>query len=154
LECAGLAPGQIAELVEMDISRVSVILNDERADVDRQSILSQLAEQAADVHVSFKLLAKEALQELTDEMRNAEDARVRQKAALAILDRGGYSKYQGEHVPRPEVGDLAADRLIKAVQELKASPAPDYAQIEPKKIQEADYEIVEDRPVASGEAAD
>ena len=126
LEMAGFTPSQIADLTEYSLSRISVILNDPRAQIDRDSIGKQVAEKMTDVHLKFKMHANEALEELVDELRGSEDERIRQKSALAILDRAGYSKYQGEHIPRPEIGEEAAARLIAAVADIKGIKGPEY----------------------------
>jgi transposase len=137
LEMAGLTPSQIAAKLGCNMARVSVILNDPRAEHERSKHARRIADNVTEVSMSLKLHAREALSELVEELRECEDVRIRQKSAIAILDRAGYSKYQGEHVPQQQLGAEAADRIEKAVGQIKAaSPDVDY--------QEADFEVLPD----------
>lgn len=82
---------EIAELVGLTPSRISIILNDPRADIERRTFAKKVVEQVQDIQLKIALHAEEALEEIVDEMRNAESAKIRQTAAFGILDRAGYS---------------------------------------------------------------
>lgn len=143
LELAGFTPSEICAATGYSASRVSVILHDPRAQVDRDELSKAVLDKVSDVHVRFKMAANEAFDELLDELRHSADERVRQKSALAILDRGGYSKYQGEHVPRPPITEDVADRLIAAAAEISTARGPDY-QLMPAEVIPSDSDDSDD----------
>jgi hypothetical protein len=126
LEAAGSRPGEIAKATGLSAARVSVILNDQRAEIIREEIGEKIVDSITDVTMRLRLLSNEAVDELADELRHCEDVRVRQKAATEILDRAGYSRYQGEILPSQDFGEEAAERIEKAVGEISLVEGVDY----------------------------
>jgi len=134
LEAAGYRPGEIAEITGLTPSRVSIILNDPRADLDRKQFARKVVDRVQDVQLQIALHAEEALEEIVDEMRTSTNEQIRQKASLAILDRAGYTPIRKELKVEAQV----PQELIGAMQEV-------LSEIE---AIEADYEIV---PVSEAE---
>lgn len=90
---SGFRPGEIAELVDMSPTRVSVILNHP----DAKELIAKLAtdiaiERASDVRTLLDSAALEAMQKNIQLMRSAKSERVQQISAFDILDRAGYEK--------------------------------------------------------------
>lgn len=136
LEMAGYKPGEIAQITGYSPNHISIILNDPRAIHDRNTIGKQVASQITDIHLKLRLHADQALETLVDSL-NSEDEKVAQKGALAILDRAGYSKYQGEHIPKSVLPEGAAERILEAVAEIRAlSPDQTY------EVVEGDYKML------------
>lgn len=132
LELCGLKNNEIAAATGYSESRISIILSDPRAEVDRTELAGGVADKVTDVGLKLQLHAHEALDELVDLMRDAPDDRVRQTSAIAILDRAGYSKYQGVQKDSVELGEEAAARLERSIATIEEA------------YPEADYEVVED----------
>lgn len=144
LEMIGYRPGEIAKMMELSESYVSVILNDPRAVVERNTIGKSVSERVTDVHLQLRLHAPEALKALVDTI-SSEDEKVKQRGAIALLDRAGYSKYQGDHVPKQVLSDAAAETILETMRELERANIP-----------EASYRVIEAdaRVLESGEEDD
>ncbi len=137
LEAAGFKPGEIAEIVGMSDSRVSTILNDHRADIDRKEFAAKTIDRVQDVQLKIALHADEALEEIIDEMRNCEDPRVRQKASFGILGLAGYTPVQKQLVAKAEVPPEVVQGGLQVLQEMKAIEA-DYKVIEADEVEDMD----------------
>lgn len=114
LEAAGYRPGEIAEITGLTPSRVSIILNDPRADLDRKSFAKKVVDRVQDVQLQISLHAEEALEEIVDEMRSSPNEKIRQTAALSILDRAGYTPIRKEL----KVEATVPQELVGAMQEV------------------------------------
>lgn len=117
----GMSREQIGKALNRSKVWVSQTLGDPRAQVDRDEIMLTLARTAPDVHAGLKLAAKAAFDELLDELEDA-DVKVRHKSAVEILDRGGYSRYQGSHVPAPQLSEQVAGLIVATMGELARLP--------------------------------
>lgn len=139
LEVAGKKPGEIAEIVDLSASRVSVILNDYRAELDRIEIGSALADRLTDVHSRLQLYAQEALDVIVDEMREITNkADIRVKTAFGILDRAGFTPVQKQIVAKAEIPSEIADRMEAVAKEVREAKF-EYVKVDPK-IAEEDEE--------------
>ncbi|MCP1391888.1 MAG: hypothetical protein J5I35_03955, partial [Methanothrix harundinacea] len=129
LRMAGMKNKEIAERMGLGAPRVSIILNDPRAQAEIQRMAPVVANSTLDAHVRLQLLSSEALDEISAELRESPDEKIRQKAAFGILDRAGYGP-QSTRVVKPAPFDSKVeDRLLRALE----SPEPI----------DADYEILE-----------
>lgn len=135
MEAAGFSSSEIAEILGMTAARVSVILNDPRADMDRKEFASGVIERMQDVQLKIALHADEALDEILDEMRNVEDPRVRQKAAFGILDRAGYTPVQKSIQAKAELPTEMLHRMSGVLSEMQAIDA-EYQIVEAEEIEE------------------
>lgn len=133
LEQAGYRPAEIAELTGYTIARVSVILNDSRADLERKLFGEKVINSITDVRMKLALHSEEALEEIVDEMRNCEKPEIRQRAAFGILDRAGFSPKnndpprQGESVPIEVLG-----RMAEVMEEMKSARDVNYTLVPPR----------------------
>lgn len=119
MHASGMRNKEVAEALGYTQSRVSVILNDPRARAVLETHAQELADSLQDVRLRLKYYANEALDEIIDEVRHAEDARVRQRAAFGILDRAGYSKIEKKFVASAQVDADAARVMADALHESK-----------------------------------
>lgn len=143
LEIAGKKPKEIAEIVDMSISRVSVILGDRRAEIERLSLAEKLSDQITDIHTKLQLYAHEALETVIDEMRAPENkSELRVKVGFGILDRAGFTPVQKQVVAHAEIPVEIAERMEIVASELKEN-RPVYEKVKPK-IDEAEFEVMED----------
>ena len=146
LELAGFKPKEIAEIVDWKIGKVSITLNDERADLERATMAGQISELVADAHVKMQLLSSEMVDMAADLARNAESENVQVKAIFGILDRGGYTALHrvqtignGDGMP-----DETLDRIEEVMGELKKhskkyhTPDPQFDE----EILEGEFEVV------------
>lgn len=133
LELAGKRPGEIAQIVGMTESRISVILNDRRAEMDRVELGGALADRLTDLNSKLELYAHEALEVVVDEMRDLTNKpELRVKAGFGIMDRAGYTaKTKDPEEQAPSVPSEVADRLETVAKELKDNQFS-YRIIEPK----------------------
>lgn len=133
LEIAGKRPGQIAEIADITIGRVSVILNDPRAELDRLSLGINLADKLVTIQSKLDLYAHEALEVIVEEMREpANKAEIRVKAGFGIMDRAGYTPNTREDIPKaPDIPEELISRVEEVSKELKESEFT-YRMIEPK----------------------
>ncbi len=130
---AGARNKQIADVMGYDSDYVSVILNDKRAMVEIEAMGSSMAERMTDVHTRLKVLANEALSEITDEMRDTSaPVAVRQRAAFGILDRAGYTAVQKHINVEAQIPADIADRVEKVLDVIQGPEADKY-----------DYEVLE-----------
>ena len=138
LEIAGKKPGQIAEIMDMSLGRISVILGDKRAELDRIQIGSSIADRMTDIHTKLSLYAHEALEVIVDEMRDISNkADLRVKAGFGILDRAGFTPLNKQFVPQTELPLEIAERMEAVSLELKEGK-PVYARVEPKLLEGAE----------------
>lgn len=96
MEAAGFRPGEIAKILKLSPSRVSVILSDPRAEEERKAVARRVIEEVGDLYAKLLHHSNEAFEEILDELRNCEDPRIRQKAAFGILDRAGFAPIRKE----------------------------------------------------------
>lgn len=110
---------QISEITGISYNRISIIINDPRAQFELREFAARAAEHVADVHSMIRFAAVEAFQEIMDEMRNSKNENVRQRAAFGILDRAGYTPVQKHLVGRTELPAGLAERVEETSRELK-----------------------------------
>lgn len=146
LEMAGYKNHEIAEILKWKAQKVSITLNDDRAELDRIEMAGMVAEKMVDVHVSLNLLSHEALKEAAEIMRYSENDGVKLKAAFGILDRAGYSTvHKTERVGEDGVPTEVIDRMAEVMDELSAHSKTYYTpepQFDEQEAIDADYEIV------------
>lgn len=116
---AGFKNNEIAESLQIAVSTVSIIVNDERAKPYILKAQQRVADGILDLNLRLKAHATEALDEIVDQMRNAEKDIVRQKAAFGILDRAGYTPIQKHTVIQaPEIPEGLGAVVAEAHAEL------------------------------------
>lgn len=121
LEVAGKRPGQIADIVGVSNARVSVILNDARADLDRVQLGGAIADRMTDITSKLEMYAHESLDIIMEEMREVNNKpELRSKNAFGILAAAGYGAVNKHQVEQPpELPKEMADAMISVAQELK-----------------------------------
>ena len=141
LEIAGKRPGQIAEICGISSGRVSVILGDRRAELDRMNLGAGLADRLTDVQSKLALYAHEALEVIVEEMREVTNkAETRIKAGFGLMDRAGYTPNMREViVPPPSIPEELAGRMEKVSKEIKESQFS-YRVLQPK-LTEGEEEV-------------
>jgi hypothetical protein len=145
LEVAGKRPGEIASITESSLSRVSTILSDPRAELDRVEIGARLADNLTDIQAKLSLYAHEALETVIEEMRDVTvKPETRIKAGFGILDRAGYTPVQKQIVATTEIPPEIANRMESVVEEIR-NHRFSYKKVEPKALLE--------EPEADGTAA-
>ncbi len=139
LEIAGKRPGQIAEIADITIGRVSTILNDPRAELDRINLGAALADRLTSVQSKLELYAHEALEVIVDELRDTTNkAEIRVKAGFGLMDRAGYTPNTKEDVPHaPDIPEELVARVEEISKELLDSEFT-YRMIEPKLLEGAE----------------
>lgn len=144
LEIAGKRPGQIAEIVDITIGRVSTILNDPRAELDRINLGAALADRLTDVQSKLELYAHEALDVIVDELRDVTNrAETRIKAGFGLMDRAGYTPSVREDLPpAPDIPEELISRVEEVSKELEENQFT-YRMIEPK-LAEGAEEVMSD----------
>lgn len=149
LEMSGLKSQEIAQIMGYSEAKVSIILNDDRADIDRRELAGKIADRVQDTHLRLQLLANEALDEIVDEMRSSADENVRQRAAFSILDRGGYSKINKTIVARQPLDEEVVDRLEEAMSEIiELEEGEGYEVLEPE-MEEVEWDEDEKLPLGA-----
>lgn len=144
LEMAGYKNHEIAEILRWKPSKVSITLNDDRAELDRVMLASMVAEKMTDVHVKLNLLSHEALHEVAEVMRHTENDGVKLKACFGILDRGGYSTVHKMAEVNPDtIPNEMFDSIAEVMSEL-SEHSKIYHTPEPEleEITEGDFEVV------------
>lgn len=139
LEIAGKRPGQIAEIADISIGRVSTILNDPRAELDRINLGTSLADRLTDIQSKLDLYAHEALEVIVEELRDPSNkADLRVKAGFGLMDRAGYTPSSKEGLaPPPDIPEELVARVEEVSKELGESEFT-YRIIEPKLIEGAE----------------
>lgn len=143
LEMSGLTLKEISQITGYTESRVSIILNDDRAAIDRNELAGVMQEKVMDVRVRLEMLSNEALSEVVNQMRASQDENIRQRAAFSILDRAGYGKVSKvEHSTAP-VDDEFIDLLEETMREItELEEGVDYEVIEPQMEEAEGQELV------------
>lgn len=141
LEISGMKPKAIAERLGYTVSRVSIILSDPRAALDRRELAKGITDRLTDVQMKLQVASHEAVDELIDELRNSADEKVRHKAANSILDRAGYSTIRREVKPAPEIPDELGDRMAEVMEEMENIQEADYEVLDPEIDEEAFNEL-------------
>jgi hypothetical protein len=95
LSLGGLDAEAIGSVLGVEPDVVRATLSSPRAlevgeELEKQ-IITHVAARAADVQTQLKAVAGEAVEVLVEQMRFSANDRLRQQAALAILDRAGYT---------------------------------------------------------------
>jgi hypothetical protein len=112
-------------------SRISVILNDPRAQQLKEHFARTAIDRMENVQERLEAVANEALTEVIELMRRAEDASVRQRSAFSILDRAGYSKIERKTVANFDVTEKLLDRMERAAKEGRSLSDLDYGKALP-----------------------
>lgn len=121
LHTIGKSNREIAEQLGLSDSKVSIVLGDARAHSYIEEQRRKISDSVPDVMQRLRLLANEALDEIVEEMRaGTTPVALRQKAALSILDRAGYTPVQKQirAVVKELPSDLA-DRMDETLGEMK-----------------------------------
>lgn len=118
LSAVGYKNREIAKMLDLSESHVSVILSDPRAQIDIADAVENVSDNIIDLHTRMKAHAVEALDEIVDEVRHSKDEKVRQRAAFGILDRAGYTPIQKHMEVKPELPPNVADRVETAIREV------------------------------------
>ncbi len=126
LHAAGLKNVEIEAVTGYSTSRVSVILHDPRAREVIRETESFVSGRIDDVALRLQLLANEALDKITDLMRDSTDEHVVQRSAFSILDRAGYGKIEKQISIQAQISDKAAEVLASAAVESRVVEA-DYS---------------------------
>jgi transcriptional regulator len=90
LHACGWTGNEIAEHVGYSASRVSIILNDPRAQAIIDEFGTGLGKMVSSVREKLELHSNEAVDEIASLIKGATKENVRLNAAKAILDRAGY----------------------------------------------------------------
>lgn len=128
---AGFRNKEIAEALGYTEARVSQIRCDPRAHLDVTEFQQRMGDNIIDLNVRLKAHAVEALDEIVDELRNAEDPRIRQKAAFGILDRAGYTPINKSVVLGAQIDARVAERMERTLNEFDAVDEFEYEQLPP-----------------------
>jgi hypothetical protein len=154
LHLGGWTNKEIAEAVGWTEAKVSITINDPRAEYEKKNALSSIADVAVTVTEKLEEKSHDAFEKLAD-LLHAEKEETQLKAALAVLDRAGFTpirrelKLQGEVPADPEMiaamkRTLEESKNIKAEYRIVAAPEED--------VEEADYEIVQEEDNAQGQS--
>jgi len=125
----GLTPKQLAALYGFTPSHVTRIINSPMFLAEIARLEEDAEEVARDVSLEIKKLAERAVEILDDQMNKAVvDDKIRQKAALEILDRSGYGKKDGPklgpgahlhlHDTKVQVNNMSREELKNDVMDL------------------------------------
>lgn len=117
LHLAGYRNNEIAKITNLSESRVSIILNDVRAQKEIRELSTKIASHVTDVHLRLHLLSNDALSEVEREMRHSPDERIRQRAAFGILDRAGFVSGGVSAGESTQISDEIASRIEEALAE-------------------------------------
>lgn len=124
LHSTGLFSGkEISELLDISQSRISVIVNDPRA----QELVAEyqrkaIAETTVEAEEVIKASSVEAAKTVVQLMRNAASERIRQTSAFGILDRSGIHGKGNGNGTGPEGGKLdpeSAKLIAEALRETR-----------------------------------
>jgi len=126
LEACGMTNNQIAEHLGYTPSRISIILNDPRADEIRAGMSSLVADNLDDIALRLQHYAGEALTEVVDIMRESTSDTVRQRSAFDILDRAGYNKIEKHISATTNISDKQVAQLLGTLEETKQVFDADY----------------------------
>ncbi len=90
---AGLTPSQLAIAYGFTAAQISRIINSPMFQVELRRLEGLADETAIDVKADIKRMCVRALETIDEDLNKVGvDARLRQKAAFNVLDRGGYGK--------------------------------------------------------------
>jgi DNA-binding CsgD family transcriptional regulator len=125
LHLIGKTNAEIADQLEYDEARISVLLGTPQAHLYIQQRRDAIANSMPDIYATMECYALEAVSELVREMREGtpKDA-VKQRASFGILDRLGYSPIQkhmkpNQGVPLSEEHVSRMERVLDEAQESK-----------------------------------
>ena len=114
---AGLRNYDIAAALGVSEGWVSVTICDRRAKAIVRDAADKIADNIEDLHTQLKHHATEALREIVDQMRSAPKTETRQRAALAILDRAGYTPVQRHSLVAPPELPASLTQLVAETHE-------------------------------------
>lgn len=150
LSLGGFSNNEIAELLDWTPAKVSITINDPRAEHDRENALAKLADVAETITEKLDEASHDAFAVAKD-LLYAEKEETQLKAALAILDRAGFTPIRreiqlNEQVPAsPEMLE-AMRRTLQETQQIEAQyEKPKRIEAEENEapvVEEAEYEIV------------
>lgn len=131
MEIDGFHAGEIAERLGVSEDEVQGFLESETAgDIAEEvekSVIEQVAARGSQVQMKIRSHADEALSTLLDLMRFSENENTVQKAALAILDRGGYTPVNRQINLGVQIPKDVADRMESVLRD--------------KQVVDAEYEV-------------
>lgn len=150
LSMAGWTNNEICEEMDWTPAKVSVTLNDPRAEHERKNALAPIADVSLTVSQKLEEASHDAFEKAKEVMENATKDDVALKAAFGLLDRAGFTpikrelKIEGEIPADPEI----LEAMRKTLQETQSISAkykilPPPADPEPEII-EAEVLGVED----------
>jgi hypothetical protein len=123
LYAAGVKPGEIADALQMSGSRVSVIINDPRADELIKQLSAELVQDiTTETREVIQAHALEAANTVIGLMQNASSERVRQTSAFDILDRAGFKAKDVSVRASVNLDREDAERIRDAIYESRQEP--------------------------------
>lgn len=151
LHLGGFTNNEIAELLDWTPAKVSITVNDPRAEHDRKNALAKIADVGESIAEKLDQASHDAFAVAKD-LLFAEKEETQLKAALALLDRAGYTpirreiQLQGNIPANPEMLE-AMKRTLKETESIDAqykSPEVIDAEVEKEapEVEEADYQIL------------
>lgn len=126
LHACGMTNNRIAETLGYTPSRISIILNDPRAEAVRMEMSSLVTDNLDNIGLRLQFYAGEALTEVVDLMRGADSEGVRQKSAFDILDRAGYNKIEKHISATTNIPEDKVAQLLGTLEETKKIFNADY----------------------------
>lgn len=120
LSAGGLDNKEVAEVVGLSESRVSIILNDPRIEkLKRQLVDEYVREMAEDTAEVIQSYTREAAEKIAELMRHSTKDGVQLRAAENFLDRGGHPKVkeQVQTEKLPPLDNEKVDLLREAIRE-------------------------------------
>ena len=150
LHLAGWTNNEIAEALDWTPAKVSITINDPRAEHEKQNALAPIADVNLTVTQKLEEASHEAFEKAMEVMRDATKEDVALKAAFGLLDRAGFTpikrelKLEGEVPADPEM----IEAMKKTLMESKSISATYKIRPESEEkdavVEEADYELVEE----------
>ena len=126
LQACGMTNNQIAKTLGYTPTRVSVILNDPRAQLVRDEMAERVADSLDDVATRLQFYANEALTEVVTLMRDSSSDVVRQRSAFDLLDRAGYNKVEKHLTATTNISDEKVTQLMGTLKESREIFDADY----------------------------
>lgn len=149
LEMSGLKNCEIAKVIGWSEAKVSVTLNDSRAEIDRTDFAGLVADKVTDVRMKLDLISHEAVQEAVEIMRDSPKDDIRLRAAFGLLDRAGYSGMKiNVNIKPDQVPTEIVDVMSEVMDEMRnhshtyTTPDPEYEEEEDEEDIDSIEEVV------------
>lgn len=142
LHLAGWTNNEIAEALEWTPAKVSITVNDPRADYERENALAPIADVSVSVTQKLEEASHEAFERAIEVMREATKEDTALKAAFGLLDRAGFTPIKRELKLE---GEVPADpEMIEAMKKTLMESKSISAKYKIRAAEDADYEIVDE----------